>query len=36
MFKNKLLITSVISAFFIVSCSNEMAVEATEEDNSYS
>ena len=36
MFKNKLLITSVISAFFIVSCSNETAVEPAEEDNSYS
>ena len=36
MFKNKLLITSVISAFFIVSCSNEMAVEPSVEDNSYS
>ena len=36
MFKNKLLITSVISAFFIVSCSNEMAVEPSDDDNSYS
>ena len=36
MFKNKLLITSVMGAFFIASCSNEMAVEPTAEDNSYS
>ena len=36
MFKNKLLITSAIGAFFIASCSNEMAVEPTSEDNSYS
>ena len=36
MFKNKLLIASVISAFFIVSCSNEMAVEPSDDDNSYS
>ena len=35
MFKNKLLITSAIGAFFIASCSNEMAVEPTSEDNSY-
>ena len=36
MFKNKLLIISVMGAFFIASCSNEMAVEPTAEDNSYS
>ena len=36
MFKNKLLITGVMGAFFIASCSNEMAVEPTTEDNSYS
>ncbi len=36
MFKNKLLITSVMGAFFIASCSNEMAVEPSAEDNSYS
>ena len=36
MFKNKLIITGVLGAFFIASCSNEMAVEPTSEDNSYS
>ncbi len=36
MFKNKLIITGVLGAFFIASCSNEMAVEPTAEDNSYS
>ena len=36
MFKNKLIITGVLGAFFIASCSNEIAVEPTAEDNSYS